>query len=174
MTEEKGLVMVYTGDGKGKTTAALGLALRSLGHGARVIMIQFMKGRTYGELMAAKHLPGFEILMTGRDAFVDCDNPEEIDVEMAREGFAKAVEYVLSGQYQMVILDELNVAVDYGLIDLPAVLDLVAKRPPGVDLVITGRGASPALMEMADLVSEVREIKHHYQQGIDARPGIEY
>jgi cob(I)alamin adenosyltransferase len=174
MAEEKGLIMVYTGDGKGKTTAALGLALRTVGHGARVMMVQFMKGRTYGELLAAQHLPGFEILMTGRDAFVDCDNPDEIDVQMAKDGFAKAVGYVQSGQYQMVILDELNVAVDYGLIDLKSVLDLIDKRPPGVDLVITGRGASPALIQIADLVSEVKEIKHHYQQGIDARPGIEY
>ncbi len=171
---EKGLVMVYTGDGKGKTTAALGLALRCSGHGGRVMVVQFMKGRTYGELKAAKLLPGLEILMAGRDVFVNKKNPEKIDVEMAREGFDRAAKYVNSGEYRMVILDEMNVALDYGLIDIKPVLQLIKKRPPGVDLVFTGRNAPEALMEAADLVSEVREIKHHYREGVAARAGIEY
>lgn len=172
--EKKGLVMVYTGDGKGKTTAALGLALRCVGHGGRVMVVQFMKGRTYGELKAAKLMPGLEILMAGRDVFVNKKNPDKIDVEMAKDGFARAVKYVKSGDYRMVVLDELNMALDYGLVGLKPVLRLIKNCPPGVNLVFTGRAAPEALMEAADMVSEVREVKHHYQQGVAARAGIEY
>ena len=174
MSGKKSLVMVYTGDGKGKTTASLGLALRNLGHGAKVAMIQFMKGRTYGELIAAKNLPNFEIIMSGRDEFVSKEEPAEIDIKMAREGFAKAEEFINSGRYDMIILDEINVALDYELVSVPEVLNLIKNRPKHVDLVLTGRYVPAAIIEVADLVSEVQEIKHHYQKGIEARQGIEF
>ncbi|MCL0037900.1 cob(I)yrinic acid a,c-diamide adenosyltransferase [Thermodesulfovibrionales bacterium] len=174
MSEKKSLVMVYTGDGKGKTTASLGLALRTLGHGAKVAMVQFMKGRTYGELIAAKNLPNFEIIMSGRDEFVSKEDPEEIDIKMAQEGFTKAQECINSGRYDMVILDEINVALDYELVSVPEVLNLIKNRPKHVDLVLTGRYVPAAIIEIADLVSEVQEIKHHYQKGVEARQGIEF
>ena len=171
---EKGLVMVYTGNGKGKTTAALGLALRAIGNGARVMMMQFMKGKTYGELKAAEHLPGFEIIMTGRSVFVDKKNPAEIDVKIAQEAFQKVRDSIDSGQYDLVILDEINVALDYTLISVSQVLNLINNRPAHVNLVLTGRNAPTAIMEASDMISEVKEIKHHYQKGIKARQGIEY
>ncbi len=171
----RGLVMVVTGDGKGKTTSALGQALRALGHGYRVAMFQFMKGRKYGELLAAeKHLPGLVIRLCGLDSFVMRDRPAPVDVEMAREGFALAREAVRSGAYDMVILDEINVAVDFRLIPLKDVLDLVAEKPPALDLILTGRYAAPELIAIADTVSEIREVKHHYAAGVKDRAGIEY
>ena len=171
----RGLVMVVTGDGKGKTTSALGQALRALGHGYRVAMFQFMKGRKYGELLAAERfLPGLAIRLCGLDSFVMRDNPAPVDVEMAREGFALAREAVRSGAYDMVILDEINVAVDFRLIPLKDVLDLVAEKPPALDLILTGRYAAPELIAIADTVSEIREVKHHYAAGVKDRAGIEY
>ncbi|MFA6345573.1 MAG: cob(I)yrinic acid a,c-diamide adenosyltransferase [Syntrophales bacterium] len=171
----RGLVLVVTGDGKGKTTSALGQALRALGHGYRVAMFQFMKGRKYGELLAAeKHLPGLVIRLCGLDSFVMRDRPAPVDVEMAREGFALAREAVRSGAYDMVILDEINVAVDFKLIPLKDVLDLVAEKPPALDLILTGRYAAPELIAIADTVSEIREVKHHYAAGVKDRAGIEY
>jgi len=171
----RGLVMVVTGDGKGKTTSALGQALRALGHGYRVAMFQFMKGRKYGELLAAEnHLPGLVIRLCGLDSFVMRDRPAPVDVEMAREGFAQARQAVLSGAYDMVILDEINVAVDFRLLPLKDVLDLVAEKPPALDLILTGRYAAPELIAVADTVSEIREVKHHYAAGVKDRAGIEY
>lgn len=170
----KGLVLVYTGNGKGKTTAALGLALRAVGHGKRVLMIQFMKGGDdYGELQSARLLPGFEIVQKGLPTFVDREHPAGEDVRLAQEGMALARE-ALSGAWDMVILDEINVAVEYGLVGLADVLALLDMRHAATDMVLTGRGAHPELVRRADMVSEVLEIKHHYQKGIAARKGIEY
>ena len=169
------MIQVYTGDGKGKTTAALGQALRALGHGMKVYMIQFMKGRTYGELITAdSHLPEFTIVMSGRDEFVKKGEPEEIDVRMAREGFELAKQVVEKGEHQMLILDELNVAVDYGLLPLQEVLDFLGSCPRDMEIVCTGRYAPQELIDLADLVSEVREVKHHFQQGVKMRKGIEH
>lgn len=169
------MIQVYTGNGKGKTTAALGQALRALGHGHKVFMIQFMKGRAYGELLACqKCLPDFTIVMSGRDQFVKKGDPEEVDLRMAREGFELAKKVVQEGRHQMLILDEINVAVDYGLLPLQEVLDFLRSCPPEMEVVCTGRYAPPELVELADLVSEVREIKHHYRQGVQMREGIEY
>jgi cob(I)alamin adenosyltransferase len=171
----QGTVQVYTGDGKGKTTAALGLALRAWGHGARVLVIQFMKGRiNYGELAAARRLPGFDIEQYGRETFVDRDEPAAEDVALAREALARARQVVAENAYDLVVLDEVNVAVDYGLVETKEILDLVAARPPEMELVLTGRGAPAAFVEAADLVSEVREIKHYYREGVAARKGIEF
>ncbi len=169
------MIQVYTGDGKGKTTAALGQALRALGHGWKVYMVQFMKGRTYGELITCRDcLPGMVIEMSGRDEFVKKGAPEEIDVRMAREGLEKARKAIASGDYQMVILDEINVAVDYGVLQLDEVMDLLKTSPPEVEIICTGRYAPQELVELADLVSEVKEVKHHYQKGVHMRKGIEF
>ncbi|NMD43394.1 MAG: cob(I)yrinic acid a,c-diamide adenosyltransferase [Firmicutes bacterium] len=176
MAEEakKGLVMVYTGDGKGKTTAAVGQALRALGHGYRVYMIHFMKGRDYGEFLAAEKLAQLTIDRAGRDLFVKRGDPDPVDVELARDGFARARKAIDSGEYDLVVLDEINVAVDYGLIPLADLLELVEQKPAAVDLILTGRAASPELVRRADLVSEVLMIKHHYNEGVESRKGIEY
>ncbi|MBI5018522.1 MAG: cob(I)yrinic acid a,c-diamide adenosyltransferase [Deltaproteobacteria bacterium] len=173
---QKGLVIVHTGNGKGKTTAALGLALRAVGQGLKVCMVQFIKGSwKYGELKAPEFLPGFEILPMGR-GFVDLGaaepNPE--DVSLARDTLAAAREKVLSGQYGMVILDEVNYAVAYRLIAVDAVLQLIREKPEGVHLVLTGRDARPEVIEAADLVTEMREIKHPFQKGIKAQRGVEF
>ena len=126
------MIQVYTGDGKGKTTAALGQALRALGHGMKVYMIQFMKGRTYGELIACEQcLPDFTMVMSGRDEFVTKGSPEEIDIRMAREGFELAQKVVEEGRHNMLILDQINVAVDYGLLPLDEVLDFLRSCPVG-------------------------------------------
>lgn len=170
-----GLVMVYTGDGKGKTTAAVGMGLRAVGHGLKVYLVNFLKGADYGEyLAAARHLPDFTIIKAGRVGFINRGDLDPIDLKMAAEGFQKAKVALLGGEYSMVILDEINVAVDYGLIPLQDLLELINNRPPGVDIVLTGRAADKALIEVADLVSEVKAIKHHYAKGIKARKGIEY
>ncbi len=167
--------MVLTGDGKGKTTSALGQALRALGHGFKVYMIQFMKGRKYGEVLAAeKHLPGLTVAQFGLDSFVMRDNPAPVDIELAQEGLESAQEIIASNAYDMVILDEINVAIDFKLISLASVLELIKNKPMELTLILTGRYAPPEIVEMADMVSEVKEIKHHYASGIKNRAGIEY
>lgn len=173
--QNKGLVLVYTGDGKGKTTAAMGLALRASGHEQRVLVIQFMKGQPTGEVEALRrYLPQVDVRQSGRDVFVDASNPDEIDVALAREAFEQARQATSHGDYDLVILDELNVAIDYGLVPEQDVLAMIQGRQPSVSLVITGRGVSQKIQDIADLVSEVREIKHHWRQGIQAQAGIEH
>ena len=170
-----GLVIVITGNGKGKTTSAFGQALRAIGQGYKVFILQFMKGRDYGEFIAAeKYLPRLTICHSGLDSFVMRDHPAPIDIELARQGFAAAQKAVMSGKYNMVILDEINVAVDFNLIPLQDVIDLIKNRPPQVDLIMTGRYAPKEILKLADTVSEVKEIKHHYAAGIKDRAGIEY
>lgn len=173
-TEKPGLIMVFTGDGKGKTTAAVGQAVRALGHGYRVFMIHFMKGRDYGEFLATEHMPNLTVVRAGRDCFVSRDNPDPIDTELAKEGFARAEKAILSGDYDMVVLDEINVAVDYGLIAEEELLNLLKKKPDRVSVILTGRGASTELVKIADMVSEVLAIKHHYDKGAECCKGIEY
>lgn len=169
-----GLIMVFTGDGKGKTTAAVGQAVRALGHGYKVFMIHFMKGRDYGEFLATDKMQNLTLVRAGRDDFVSRDNPDPIDVELAENGFAQAEKAVMSGDYNLVVLDEINVAVDYGLIEESRLLELLKNKPQHVALVLTGRNASPELVKMADTVSEVLAIKHHYETGADCCKGIEY
>ncbi len=169
------MIQVYTGNGKGKTTAALGLAIRALGHGKKVIMIQFMKGKiNYGELKMAKKLRNFKIEQYGRPDFVDRDNPSKIDCQLARQGFDRAKQVVKDREYDMVILDELNVAVDYGLVSVKEVLELINKTPKKIELIITGRYMPEEFKQRVDLVSEIVEVKHYFQKGIKARKGIEY
>ncbi len=171
----KGLIQVYTGNGKGKTTAAFGQALRAIGQGFRVCIIQFMKGRKYGECLAGeKYLPNLTIHLSGLDSFVMRENPAPLDIELARRGLALARKAITSGEYDMVILDELNVAADFKLIPLDEVIDLIKNKPAAVDLILTGRYAPPEVIALADTVSEIREVRHHYTAGIKERAGIEY
>jgi cob(I)alamin adenosyltransferase len=174
MNKKPGLIMVFTGDGKGKTTAAVGQAIRALGHGYRVLMIHFMKGRDYGEFLATAQLPNLTIIRAGRDDFVNREKPDPVDIELAREGFKKAREALLSGDFDLIVLDEINVAVDYGLISEEELFKLLEEKPGAVTVILTGRGASAELVKRADMVSEILAIKHHYSQGADCCPGIEY
>ncbi len=172
---EKGLIQVYTGNGKGKTSAALGLALRAVGHGFKVFAIQFMKGNiNYGELESAKKLsPNLTIKPMGRETFVSRENPDPVDIKLAQDGFALARKAVLNGEYDIVILDEINVAVDYNLIPLSDLLHLLDAKPSGVELILTGRNARSEVLEKADLVTEMMEQKHYYRNGVLSREGIE-
>ncbi|MCW3489771.1 cob(I)yrinic acid a,c-diamide adenosyltransferase [Dethiobacter alkaliphilus] len=176
MAEKKGLVMIYTGDGKGKTTAALGLALRASGHGAKIFMVQFRKSDpTYGEIQAInKFLPNATVVQSERSRITGHGGFEQEDFDDAKNVFAKGREALLSGEYDLVIFDEVNFAADYGLIPRDEVVKMLKQRPPQTDVVLTGRNAPAEFVEMADLVSEVREIKHHYRAGIMAQKGIEY
>jgi len=169
----RGYVQVYTGDGKGKTTAALGLALRAAGAGLRVFVAQFAKGMPYSELNALKR---FDDLITvrqyGRRCFIH-GRPEQADVEAARKGYEESRESLTSGAYDLVILDEACIAVHFDLFSEQQLLDLVNAKPEHVELVITGRRAPKSLIDRADLVTEMKEIKHYYKKGVEARKGIE-
>ena len=169
------MFQVYTGNGKGKTTAAFGLALRASGHGWPVIIIQFMKGDPgYGEVVAAAGVENVEVVQTGLATFVEKGNPSDEDLREARRGLELAREALASGKYRMVILDEMNVAVEYGLISVRDALGLIENCPRAVELVFTGRNARPEFVEKAGLVSEVREVKHPIQQGYVNRVGIDH
>jgi len=169
-----GLVHVKTGDGPGKTTSAFGLALRAAGRGLKVLIIQFMKKGDYGEVMAIKHVPEVEVKQFGREVFVSRERPEDLDLELARRALDEARRAVMSGSYDLVILDEVNVALNYGLIQLSDVVELIKSKPNHVELVLTGRGAPRELYELADYVTEVVEVKHPWRRGISGRKGIEY
>ncbi len=175
---DRGLVIVFTGDGKGKTTSALGVALRACGHNMKVAMLQFIKGSWhYGELESVKKLsPDFELIPLGKGfvGIIDDKLPREEHIKAAREALAIAMKKITSGDYRIVILDEINVAVKLNLIDIEDLLDLIKAKPERLHLIITGRGADPKLIEAADLVTEMREIKHPYQKGIEAQRGIDY
>lgn len=170
---ENALVQVYTGNGKGKTTAAIGLAVRACGHGFTVHMIQFMKGRiNYGELETAKLIPNFEIKQFGRPEFVSKENPDPVDIKLAQKGFEHAQKVIFSQKYDIVILDEINVAMDFNLISQDEVLTLIEERPKTVELVLTGRHCPREIVRIADYVTEMLEIKHPYSEGTLAREGI--
>lgn len=170
-----GLLQVFTGDGKGKTTAALGEALRAVGHGLYVLVIQFMKGRPTGELEAARRLqPYLTFLQYGSGRFIANRQPEPWEIELARSGLQRAVEALVRHECDMLILDELSPTLKLGLLPLGEVMDVLLSRPPGVEVIVTGRDAPPELVEAADLVTEVRMVKHPYQKGIPARKGTEF
>jgi len=171
---EKGLVQVYTGNGKGKTSAAFGLALRAIGRGLHVCVIQFIKGGfDYGELYSSQYLPNFHLEAYGRGRFVSSP-PSEEDYAEAEKALRRAREAVTSGNYDVVILDEANTALNLKLIKLEEVMKLLAEKPENVEVVLTGRSAPKELIEAADLVTEMREVKHPYNKGVHARIGIEY
>ncbi|ADT84588.1 cob(I)yrinic acid a,c-diamide adenosyltransferase [Thermococcus barophilus] len=168
-----GLVHIYTGNGKGKTTAALGLALRMLGNGGRVIIIQFMKApKVYGEYFMAEKC-GYVIESYGLPKFVHGE-PDEDDVQAAKRALERAKEVVKSGEWDLVVLDEICVALGFGMLDVEEVKELVKSKAPNTELVLTGRYCPEELFELADYVTEMREIKHPYQKGITARRGVEY
>ena len=168
-----GCLQIYTGDGKGKTTAAFGLTLRAVGAGLNVFIAQFVKGMKYSELDAIRLL-GEHVTLNqyGRDCFIYQD-PEMADIEIARQGLEAVREAMLSGNYDVIIMDEANIAVYYNLFSIDELLALIDQKPENVELVITGRLAHERLIERADLVTEMKEIKHYYQQGVQARTGIE-
>ena len=178
MAQDRGLVIVYTGKGKGKTTAALGIVLRAVGHGYRVGMIQFIKGEWYyGELTSSKRLePEFEMIAAGKGfvGIIDDDHPIADHQKAAAQALVLAKEKLASGNYDVMILDEINYAVKLNLITEQDVLDLVASRPAKTTLVLTGNYASAKVIEAADLVTEMKEIKHPYQSGIKAKKGIDF
>ena len=171
----QGLIQVYTGNGKGKTTAALGLAFRAAGREMMVCMIQFMKGGgPYGEHLAALHLaPYLNIICTGREGRVNRENPAGEDVRLAGEALRLAREALFGGEYDMVILDEINGAIACGLISVDEVVSLLESKPPDVELGLTGRNAHERIIAAADLVTEMREVKHYFKAGVRARTGIE-
>jgi len=175
MPLSRGIVQVYTGEGKGKTTASLGQALRACGHGFKVLMIQFMKGsKNYGELLSSESVPGLEIVQKGLPTFVKKGEPSEEDLRLAAEGMELARETVAAAAHDILILDEINCAVDYGLVDVNEVLELIREKPEGMELILTGRYAPKEFIELADLVTEMREVKHHYNSGVEMREGIEF
>lgn len=169
----KGYIQVYTGDGKGKTTAALGLAIRAAGAGLKVFIGQFIKMGEYSEIKALKR---FEDLITveqfGRGRFIQ-GKPSVEDIKAAQKGLEKIIAILSSGEHNVVIMEEANVAVKIGLLSVQDILKIIAVKPQDVELVITGRGADPRIIEKADLVTEMKEIKHYFQQGVAARVGIE-
>ncbi|MGH9470093.1 MAG: cob(I)yrinic acid a,c-diamide adenosyltransferase [Terriglobia bacterium] len=174
----KGLIMVFTGPGKGKTTAALGTAFRAVGQGMKVVMVQFIKGSWhYGELEAARMLgPGkLEILPMGRGFVkVGVEKPDPEDVRLVEEAWQFALGKIAGGEHEMVILDEINYAITYKMLDAESVAAQLRQKPEGTHVILTGRNAHPSIIELADLVTELRELKHPYQKGIMAQRGIEY
>jgi cob(I)alamin adenosyltransferase len=173
MKLNKGYVHIYTGDGKGKTTAAIGLALRAVGAGMKVFIVQFLKGKASSEFIPlAKLSDSIVFVHYGRNCLIK-DKPTEEDKALALRGLKEASEAIVSGKYDLVILDEANVAVWFDLLSVDDLLDLIKKKPDHVELVFTGRKADPKLIEAADLVTEMKEIKHYHTQGISARTGIE-
>jgi len=169
----RGFIQVYTGDGKGKTTAALGLALRAAGAGLKVFIGQFVKGAAYSEIKILHQLEeNITVRQYGRRCFIK-DQPDEEDIRRAQDGLSEVDSVIQSGTYDLVILDEANIAVYFKLFSVEDLLSVVQNRPKKVEIVITGRKADPKLIEVADLVTEMKEVKHYYRQGITARVGIE-
>ncbi len=168
----KGYIQVYTGNGKGKTTAALGLALRAVCAGKRVYIGQFIKGQDYSELKANALISGLTMEQYGDLHFIK-NEPSELDYKQALEGCKKAEEAIQSNDYDIVVLDEINVAIQLNLIPENKVLTLIKAKPEKLELILTGRGATQNVIDAADLVTEMKEIKHYYQKGVQARVGIE-
>lgn len=171
----KGLLLVYTGNGKGKTTAALGLSLRALGHDQKVGFLQFMKGsKNYGEVKISEKLPNFTLAQTGRDCFVSYEDPDPIDIAMAHEGLEILSQWFEEDRFDLIVADELLVALAFKLFTVQEVMDLIEKRPPRLNLVLTGRYASDEILKIADTVTIMEEHRHAYQQGVEAKEGMEF
>lgn len=172
MKLKKGFVQIYTGNGKGKTTAALGLALRASGAGLKVYFGQFAKGLKCSEHKALAKFANIKVKQFGRSCFIG-RKPDEKDMEFAKKGFGEISEAIASRYYDIVILDEIMTAIKYGLVPLEDVLGIIRSKPASVEIVLTGRNADPRLIEAADLVTEMKEVRHYYKQGVMARVGIE-
>lgn len=178
--EEHGYIQVYTGNGKGKTTASLGLTMRALGRGWNVLIVMFTKGGDdYGELYSFTDLSSIltnklKIVQAGVDRIVYAKNVDQEDIKTVKKGWEIAKEAIQSQQYKLIILDEANIAIDLGLIDLDEMIDVLENKPGNVEIVLTGRNARPEIIEIAHLVSEIRPIKHYWDKGIKARKGIEF
>ncbi len=169
---ELGLVHVYTGDGKGKTTAALGMCARAVGHGYQALIVQFMKtAGTYGENFLA--LPGLQVVASGHDCLVFSNEISQADMDKAAEGLKLAAEALKSGKFRIVVLDEVSVAIKFGLVKVKDVVRAIEERHEGVEAVITGRYAPPELLEIADYVSDVKAVRHPFQKGITSRKGVD-
>lgn len=168
----KGYVHIYTGNGKGKTTAALGLSLRAACAGKKIFFGQFIKGMEYNELKCVDFIPGIVMEQFGRDCFI-YNEPTELDIKRAKEGLNRIEAILREGQYDIVVLDELNIALFYNLFKVEEVIEAIKARAQHVEVVITGRYAPKELIDLADLVTEMKEIKHYYYQGVEAREGIE-
>lgn len=169
---KNGKVQVYTGNGKGKTTAAMGLTLRATGAGFKVFIGQFAKGAEYSEIKALKQLNGVRVEQFGRHCFI-VNEPEAEDIRLAREGLETARTAMQSGNYDLIILDEVNIALYYKLFSVETLLAFIDEKPDSIELILTGRYAPEAIINRADLVTEMREVKHYYTQGLEARTGIE-
>ena len=171
----RGLVYIFTGEGKGKTSTALGVVLRALGHGLRVHITYFMKGDyPYGERRILSQLPNVDFTSFGSVGFVNQAKVKPEEIEQAKRALADAREAMLSGNYDLVVLDEVNLAVAWKLVELEDVLRLINDKPQNVEVILTGRQADAKLIEVADLVTEMLKIKHPYDEGIKARKGIDY
>ena len=168
----RGQVHLYTGNGKGKTTAAIGLAIRAIGADLKVFFSQFIKNGEYSEIKALKNIENIDIRQYGEEAFIN-GQPDEKDKAAAREGLVEIKEALNSGKYQVVIIDEIAIALFFDLIDEDDLFKVINHRPENVEVILTGRMAKESLIDRADLVTEMKEIKHYYQQGIMARTGIE-
>jgi cob(I)alamin adenosyltransferase len=173
--EIKGYIQVYTGNGKGKTTAALGLAFRAAGHKQRVYIGQFLKGQMYGELLSAKSFsPYITIDQFGRRGFIHVTkDPDAEDIKKAKKGLKKCLDAMLSGKYRIIILDEINVAVYFNLLTEKEIIEFLNQKPKEVEVILTGRYAPAIFIKRADLVTEMKEKKHYYKKGVKAREGIE-
>ncbi|NIR47477.1 cob(I)yrinic acid a,c-diamide adenosyltransferase [candidate division KSB1 bacterium] len=172
--QTKGLIIVNTGNGKGKTTAALGVAFRASGNGMKVRMIQFIKGKwKTGELKAAEFFPNFKMSNMGKGFTWNSKKLEE-DLKMIHEAWDECVQAILSGEFDVVIMDEINYVIDYEFLTVEEVLEVLAKKPPEMHVILTGRNAHPRIIEAADLVTEMKLVKHPYKKGIPAQQGIEF
>ena len=175
---EKGLVIVYTGNGKGKTTAALGMALRAIGYDHKVCMLQFIKGSWhYGEMDSSKKLePNFELIAVGKGfvGILDDNSPREEHEKYAAEAVRICREKIFSEKYDVIILDEVNYAITLGLIDVQEIIKIIKEKPSELDLELTGRDVKEEIVELADLVTEMKEIKHPFKSGIKAKKGIDF
>jgi cob(I)alamin adenosyltransferase len=171
----RGYIQVYTGDGKGKTTAAIGLAIRAAGHGFRTYIGQFLKGQEYGELTSLKKLSSLiTIEQFGRKGFIHVSkDPDEEDIRKASEGLKQCLQAMLSQDYQLIVLDEINVALHFNLLSEKKILDFLEQKPQDVEVILTGRFAPESILKKADLVTEMKEVKHYYHAGVKARQGIE-
>ena len=167
------MIQVYTGKGKGKTTASLGLALRAAGAGLKVYLCQFIKGKVYCELKTLQKIKNIKVEQFGRGCFIK-QSPAQKDIELARKGLKKIKKLIEEKKYDVFILDEINIAVKLGLLELRDVVKLLKNTPQRLELILTGRDAHPEILKLADLISEIKEVKHYFKKGIKARKGIEY